>query len=612
MIDAIQVEGTCENTYYDINDFSIKYIPNIKRINIFIGENNSGKSRFMRNLVVSDMAKILSNDYVEKGYTKSYRNDILSYIKKINEIDENFLYDSKLQEKTDTEFFYEIQSKIDIYREDNSKIEYPISSYITNIESRLNNMLSELCRVSKLISQTSITKQSPIYIPILRGIENFNIYFDIGRNKDTLNSISMDQKQRDALESYKDNANHIYLNKIQKAYGINQNLIFTAENLYTDITNKLLGEEKGREFIKDFQKFISEEFYDGKEFTLIPQKQKGYLNVKIGKQEKPLHELGDGIKQIITVLYKIFENKDNEKIFFIEEPELNLHPGFQRKLMEILQMDIFSKHQYFITTHSNHFIDSCFDYDNISIYKFTNINGANNKFRIVNSSPKDITLLQELGVNNSSVFLANCTIWLEGISDKILIKKYLEVYFKKKKITKYKEDINYAFVEYGGNNITHWDFEPTDLIETINASGITNKSFIICDNDNDSKGKKKRKENLKKIFKENYCELTVREIENTISKHILEKTLFDGNDVKYKKEFEQKDYTNKEAYMGKFIDEHYDLKRKYSSKNGSGTISKKLEFSKNIAKNIESYDDLTKQAQNLCEKIFEFIKKSNE
>ena len=612
MINAIQIAGMTDEMYYEQNGNQVKYLPNIKKINIFIGENNSGKSRMMRNLVSSDMAKILSDNNVEKRYTQSYRNDILNYIERINEVNESFMYDSRIEEKTDTDFFYEIQTKLDIYKKNNSSIEYRIKNYISNIESSLSSILSELCRVNKSISQTSITKLSPIYIPILRGIENFNIYFDIGRNKEILNLISMNQEQRDALESYKDNANHIYLNKIQKAYGIESKLIFTAENLYTDITNKLLGEEKGREFIKDFQKFISEEFYDGKEFTLIPQKQKGYLNVKIGNQEKPLHELGDGIKQIITILYKIFENKDNERIFFIEEPELNLHPGFQRKLMEILQMDIFSKHQYFITTHSNHFIDSCFDYDNISIYKFTNINGKNNKFRVVNSSPKDITLLQELGVNNSSVFLANCTIWVEGISDKILIKKYLEKYFESKNINKYKEDINYAFVEYGGNNITHWDFEPTDLIETINVTGITNKSFIICDNDNDSKGKSKRKENLKKIFKANYCELTVREIENTISKIVLDKTLFGNKEIKYKIPFEQKDYTKKNVYMGKFIDDHYNLNKKYSSSKGTGTIARKLEFSKEVAKNIENYDDLTKQAQNLCEKIFKFIENSNE
>ena len=495
MIDAIQVDGISENTYWDIDEMPLKYLPNINKINIFVGENNSGKSRMMRALVNSDMAYILSSNYGDKNQIKIYRNNILSEIERIKEYGKDFVYNNE-KEKSDCLFFCEMQKKLEIFKNNNPTVSYPVNKWIDNVEYYLNSMLQELCKASNSSHHISINEQFPIYIPILRGIENFNLYFDISTEKEMMNSIQMNDAQRNALELYKANANHIYQNKIEKAYGIKSRLIFTAEDLYEDITNKLLGEEKGRKFIKDFQEFISREFYNGKEFTLIPQKQKGYLNVKIGEQEKPLHNLGDGIKQLITILYKIFEYKDDEKVFFIEEPELNLHPGFQRKLMEILQIDIFKKHQYFITTHSNHFIDSCFDYDNISIYKFTNIEESNSKFRIENSSPNDISLLQELGVNNSSVFMANCTIWVEGISDKILIKKYLEEYFKKNNITKYREDINYAFVEYGGNNITHWDFEPTDSIETINSSGITNKSFIICDNDNDAKGKKKRKANF--------------------------------------------------------------------------------------------------------------------
>lgn len=607
MIDAIQISGMDEDMYYDNNNLLIKYIPNINKINIFIGENNSGKSKLMRNLVSSNMAKILSNDGKESEIA-IYRREIQNDIENIKIYSNNDISIDNV--KSDAEFFCKMQDKIDIFKIENPLLEYPINNYVSKIETNLSRILEELCKINNM-RQISIKGCSPIYIPILRGIENFNIYFDISKDKDILNSISMNQNQREALEEYKENANHIYSNKIQKAYGIDSKLIFTAEDLYSDVVNKLLGKEDGRNFIKEFQDFISKQFYNGNEFTLIPQKKEGYLHVKIGKQEKPLHELGDGIKQLITILYKIYENRDNSKVFFIEEPELNLHPGFQRKLMEIFQLEMFEKHQYFITTHSNHFIDSCFDYENISIYKFTNIDGSNQKFKITYTLPNDVSLLQSLGVNNSSVFMANCTIWVEGISDKILIKKYLEKYFEEKNINKYKEDINYAFIEYGGNNITHWDFEPTDSIDTINASGIANRSFIICDNDNDSEGKKERKRKLKKVFQNNYYELSVREIENTISKTVLDKTLFGNKEIKYKIRFEQKDYTKKNVYMGKFIDNHYNLNKKYSNSKGTGTISKKLEFSKEIAKNIETYQDLSSQAVNLCKKIVEFIEQSN-
>ena len=334
----------------------------------------------------------------------------------------------------------------------------------------------------------------------------------------------------------------------------------------------------------------------------------GYLSVKIGNEpDKALHNLGDGIKQLITLLYKIYEKHNEEAIFLIEEPEINLHPGYQRKFIDILQLPMFSKHQYFITTHSNHLIDSCFDYNCISIYKFINLENGNNTFKVVNSSSNDIEILQLLGVNNSSVFIANCTIWVEGISDKILISKYLQTYFKSKNIVNYYEDIHYSFFEYGGNNITHWSFIPNSDIETINASGITNKSFIICDNDNDAKSKKRRKKVLKSIFNENCCELNVREIENTISKEVLERTLFNGEKPEYKIVYEtNRDYATKDVRMGEFIDTHYKLGKKYGTK-GTGTIINKVDFSKRIANNINEINDLSSHAKDICEKLYEFI-----
>lgn len=167
--------------------------------------------------------------------------------------------------------------------------------------------------------------------------------------------------------------------------------------------------------------------------------------------------MGDGIKQLITILYIIFTKRNSEAIFFIEEPEINLHPGYQRQFLQLIQNNkYFSKHQFFITTHSNHFIDNCINYDNISIYKFNNIEKKNNFFKVTNTTNNDIEILDILGVYNFYVFVSNCTIWVEGISDKILISKYLDIYIKNKGELSYKEDINYSFIEYDGNNIDHW------------------------------------------------------------------------------------------------------------------------------------------------------------
>lgn len=41
------------------------------------------------------------------------------------------------------------------------------------------------------------------------------------------------------------------------------------------------------------------------------------------------------------------------------------------------------------------------------------------KFYLERVLPRDISILNEIDARNSSVFMSNCTIWVEGISDKI-------------------------------------------------------------------------------------------------------------------------------------------------------------------------------------------------
>ena len=87
--------------------------------------------------------------------------------------------------------------------------------------------------------------------------------------------------------------------------------------------------------------------------------------------------------------------------------------------------------------------------------------------------------------------------------------------------------------------------------------------------------------------------------------------MFPEGNVNVKIEYKQKDYMTKNTYMGKFIDEHYILPKKYSSSKGTGTILNKMSFAKCISNNIYSINDLTPQAINLCKKILVFIQDSN-
>lgn len=629
MIRAIEINAP--SNYIDEFNNPLFAIYDLNRMNIFVGENNSGKSRFIRTALLGKtsipITDTLSNDF-KRRFDNSLNNilNIWRYIKQNQNIKDIPFDESIIKTSKDSDDYYEIYKHIteavhiwfNSVQKDRTTQDYysQLSSHIVGLSQALLAK-SDAYGTQKPI--TEIYKNKCFYIPVLRGIENFDSYFD-KTSLTPLNDALLNKKQWRAVDDYANNSKQIYQNKISVAYGIDKSCIFTAENLYEEIRDKLLGEESRRQQVKDFQDFISETFYGGDGFTIIPRQQKNaqeiikeFLSVKIGQSpERPIYDLGDGIKQMIAILYKVFERKDDEAIFFIEEPEINLHPGYQRKLMQILQSDTFSKHQFFIVTHSSHIIESSLANTKISIYKTINLNKKNSQFKIIKTTNHDLEILELLGISNGSVFMANCLIFVEGISDKIIIQKYLEVYMQEKNLD-FKEDVHYAFAETGGGNIAHWDFLKDindEDIATIHASSFSNRSFIICDNDVNKK--KERKEKLKQMVGEQYFyELPVREIENTIKRDVLERTLFNSGEIRLKKQYNESNnsgYYNQNC-IGKFIDNHYDLEKKYSS--ASGSIKNKIQFAKDVVSNINTINDLSETSIELCEILTNYIQSAN-
>jgi len=607
MIDALELKMT-NSPYISERGTQLSFLPEINHINILVGENNSGKSRFIRSLMNNRNAIVLSDSYCSNRSLdyERLKVGIKTCVEKLGQ-KETRLHVHKEHNKLSPCAMYTY------YRDEYDELGIATKRYDYSLQQAQSDLARALQNLYNMISRPSGGNPIPlanvpkVYIPILRGIECFDLYF--GKQNSALDSICMNTEQRNALISYKNNARKIYLNKISKAYNIDEKYIFTGENLYTEIRNKLLSGLIDRSFVKEFENFVSSCFYNGEGFTIIPIIEKGYLHVKIGtNEERPLHDLGDGIKQIICIMYKAFELKNSEAIICIEEPEINLHPGFQRKLIEIMQRDEFSKLTFVLSTHSNHIVDSCFDYSNIAIYKFLNSGRNGSRFQVVNTSPRDIELLNVLGVNNSSVFMSNTTIWVEGLSDKIYLSCYLKKYMEENGLTQYKEGIDYSFIEYGGNNVTHWAFEEDDSADLICASGITNRAFMIVDNDNDSGSKVARKKQLKHAFSERFYELPVREIENTITVDVLERTLFEGDPV-YKSGTNRKrdHFATKSAYIWQYIDDHYELKKRYWNPHKKIPTISKIEFAKRICSNISSMSDLSQSAIAICERLYSFI-----
>ncbi len=341
-----------------------------------------------------------------------------------------------------------------------------------------------------------------------------------------------------------------YIERAQKDYFKNQNKfnhenIITGERLYHELKVHLLGKPQQRELIKQYEEKLSQYFFDNETVTLIPyigKDDNGHDNdvvhIKIGEDDQfPIHKLGDGLQQAIILTYEAYiKSKDKEgnteiHAFFIEEPELHMHAGMVRQLMNFYLNE--TPHYYFFTTHSNHLLDMADESDQVMIQKFVKQPKKEDRrkfdFKIYRCD-RDRDLLASLGVRPSSVYLANCTIWVEGITDRLYITKYMEKYLDElkvsdqevyKKYRRFMPNYHYTFVEYAGSNLVHWSFSDdyTDQLEDkgLSAKAVASEMLLIADGDIQSKAD--RVQVLKSELKKgNYLILECKETENTLPK----------------------------------------------------------------------------------------------
>lgn len=567
----------------------------LSKTNIFIGENNSGKSRFLRCLFKEHFFS-LNSEGIEKLLTdyRSYLRTSKTFNKKECISNFNFIYNEAKNKKLK-------------YSIDTTEFVGKLRQYISNTDS-----------------------QKKYYFPAIRGVKDYKTILDTKlktflksatsiQNKDSINHyISLLNLEKDGLESF-----DIYREITLHEYFPKSNLnIITGGDLYGKIKSMLLGNEKQRKTISEFQSFLRKHFFSEYETVqLIPYESEKVLYVKIGNDERPIYNWGDGTQQLIIILFSLFIYKDElNNLFFIEEPEIYLHPGILRKFIEVINSDIFPNHQYFITTHSNTILDVSADTNiNMSIFKFTknkNCGENDSKFLIEQCNSGDVSLLNALGIRNSSVFLSNCSIWIEGITDRLYLKHFLSLYFKKyENISLFRENIDYTFIEYGGGNIVHFNFENENSEDKINAKYINNRIFLIADNDNTKPGSKKaqRKENLKQTLGDNFYELSVTEIENLLSQETIKQILIEQNpkhvQIIEEKFLREKMYKNRK--LGRYLDDLFKDSgvKKYSAE--SGTIKNKLEFCQTAIELITDYDMLTDEAKDLVEKVVDFMKANN-
>ncbi|WP_347790109.1 AAA family ATPase [Solibacillus sp. CAU 1738] len=619
------------------SDYNSIAIGDLSKVNIFVGSNNSGKSRFLRGIFATDN-KISFMPPEEMVDVKKYYNilidfmdEIISAITKnslegIGKLEVNQLInDIKESEHTpflkeDRDLFSHFYRLIDQINELNNSSPVSIKSsvsvgantrnqVITNLKTLINDYQSKISEITPSGRSNYKINFKRVYIPTLRGLRGYVDTIDTGK------------------DIYKERTKNDYFKETPETLEIQ-----TGLNLYDEITDMLLGSVQQRYNMLKFQEFLSESFFDRQQVTLTPVRNSDIIKVKIGtEKEKNISELGDGIQSLIILTFPLFKFLEHNLLLFIEEPELYLHPGMQRKFIEIILDEQFAHHQFFFTTHSNHFLDMTLDIDKISVYKFRKTLGEHSgnpteeldaTFSIENVSNEDKSVLQELGVKNSAVLLSNCTIWVEGITDRLYIRRFLKVFQESHpELKQFKEDIHYSFVEYSGGNITHWSFlDEDEKVDdaghaSMNAEKICSTLFLISDKDGDDK--RPRQEKLKLVLGDRYFCLECKEIENILSADTIREVIseYEKSTLEHltNKDFTQDDYNN--MHLGTFINSllpEGTRKRRGSYAADSGTIVNKLDFCKKAINHITTYDQLSEEAQKLSQVLYDFIKAHNE
>lgn len=598
-----------DNSYQFLRTGSAEtgWLLGLSKINIFVAPNNSGKSRFIRSIAKSNSLTYLPKDIDFKildDDLNKLKGEIMSFLSS-NGIDPDGL-GQHIRAMPVVDHCEEIQTEIDKYFK-------MLDSKLESLDRQMNtstgaftypaiaNKVREIIKIRKTSNidnflSFSGQKFEKYYMPMLRGLRGLG-----------------------------DDSTDYYQNRTIKDYFPEETkpIIETGLGFNTLVKKHLLGDLAQRETIREYERFLSKNFFESSPIALIPKEEGGMLTIKVGdEKELPISQLGDGLQSIIVLTMPIFLNRKDKLLVFIEEPEHCLHPGFQRKPLQTLLTDKnFDNCQYLVTTHSNHFLDISQDFSETSIYRLSKVLPEDEsrektpKFTIEKFEPGDKKLLESLGVNKSSVFLSNCTIWIEGITDRYYLRKYLEVYvlyLKQNKLLgdEYKEDLHYSFVEYSGANISHW-FDIDNSGQNIEVERLCGKVYLICDMD-DPANKKQRVDRLKEILGEGrFKVLPGREIENLLSAKVLREvvSVHEHKDIQEVPEFDEKEY--KDKYLGRYLEEKLgkDRKRKYAD--DSGTIFGKLDFCREAMAAITTWDDLSESAKKLTEEVYKFVGDNN-
>jgi predicted ATP-dependent endonuclease of OLD family len=560
----------------------IQRFANLSKINLFIGQNNSGKSNILRfiheiypelassnrrplNLTPLDHHLPVSANFVTGTCISLYKNESGEYSIFEREISKK-IPQNHYQPKHLNLILSIFQNKAELDATDeNVWFDFDINKKLINDNwevafKKIND--NSLCAIwNNLTNQTGGSRAGAWFPETLRHLTpDFKAVIVI-----MIPAIRQIGKHGSVSEEFSGEGIIERLAKLQNPDVLNQ---------------------KDKDKFEQINKFL-QNVIDNNSATIEIPYERNTIHVHINEKTLPLESLGTGIHEVIILAAAatILENT----VICMEEPELHLNPILQKKLVRYLVNS--TSNQYFITTHSAALMDT----PGAEIYHIRLEKGQSIAERVT-SDKKRSEICEDLGYHPSDLLQTNCVIWVEGPSDRIYINNWIKCL-----ASDLFEGIHYSIMFYGGRLASHLSGEDIDqsIDKFISLRRLNRRGVIVIDSDKSSKAANlnQTKKRLMGEFNQGpgYAWITKgREIENYLSEGKLKEAISKIHPLaKFKSSLGQ-----------------YENTLSITTKSGKEVQADKVAVANYIIENFEtdlSQLDLKEQIQ----KLIKFVRESN-